>query len=132
MRNVLIDTNTYGAFLRGDPAILESFSKADTIFLSTFVMGELHAGFRGGSLLRPNLEKLEHFIKKPSVRLLFSTAETAEVYGQLMDTLRRNGTPVPINDVWIGAHAIESSSVLITYDRHFLKIPGVRLWPELA
>jgi len=51
-----------------------------------------------------------------------------ETAGHLKDNLRKLGTPIPINDVWIAAHALETGSVLVTYDDHFSRIPGLRLW----
>jgi tRNA(fMet)-specific endonuclease VapC len=59
------------------------------------------------------------------------TKETADVFGQVKDALKRAGAPIPMNDVWIAAQAIETGSVLITYDRHFSKVPGLRLWDIL-
>lgn len=57
--------------------------------------------------------------------------ETAEIFGLIKDSLRKSGNPLAVNDVWIGAHALEAGSVLVTYDRHFAAIPGLRLWDEL-
>jgi tRNA(fMet)-specific endonuclease VapC len=65
---------------------------------------------------------------KPTVKILNATSETAEVFGFVKSNLRMAGTPVPINDVWIAAHGIETGSTIITYDTHFKKIAGVRLW----
>ncbi|MCK5914654.1 MAG: PIN domain-containing protein, partial [Deltaproteobacteria bacterium] len=53
---------------------------------------------------------------------------TAEIFGDLKEKLKKNGSPIPINDVWIAAHALETSSVLITYDAHFQNITGLRRW----
>jgi tRNA(fMet)-specific endonuclease VapC len=62
---------------------------------------------------------------------LNATAETAEVFGQVKSSLRKSGTPLPINDVWIAAHALETGSVVVTYDVHFKSIPGLRLWERV-
>ena len=78
--------------------------------------------------MRENRMRLAEFLTKPTVRPLELSAETAEVYGQIKDALRRVGTPIPINDVWLSAQAIETGAVLITFDHHFSKVPGVRLW----
>ncbi len=56
--------------------------------------------------------------------------ETAEFYGQIVATLKRNGTPIPINDAWIAANTFETGSALVPYDRHFAKIPGILLWDD--
>ncbi len=79
-----------------------------------------------------NLRILDVFRAKPTVEFLGATAETAEIFAQIKDALRRAGTPIPINDVWIAAHAMETGTVLISYDEHFRRIPGLRLWIHAA
>jgi predicted nucleic acid-binding protein len=63
---------------------------------------------------------------------LETTIETADVFGLIMGSLRKSGKPIPINDVWIAAHGLETGSILVTYDDHFAVIPGLRLWPEIG
>ena len=132
VRRALLDTNAYGRFFGGDHRVLEVLGEAETVYLSVIVMGELHAGFRGGSRDRENRGQLSQFLAKPSVAELAVTAETAEVFGEVKDALRRAGTPIPMNDVWIAAQAIESGSVVVTFDEHFSKVPGLRLWDLLS
>lgn len=132
MKNVLLDTNAYVGFLNGDENVFHSISKAVTVYMSVFVLGELYAGFRGGNRERKNKEILERFLNKSSVRILSATEETAEIFGKIKHELKSAGTPIPINDVWIASHAIETGSVVITYDAHFLKIAGIRLWDFLT
>ena len=106
MRRFLLDTKAYGRFFGGDQRVLDVLGEAETVYLSVVVMGELHAGFRGGSRDRENRGQLSQFLAKPSVAELAVTAETAEVFGEVKDALRRAGTPIPMNDVWIAAQAI--------------------------
>lgn len=73
-----------------------------------------------------HLQKL--FISKSTVKILHATAETSEVFAFVKNGLKRKGKPIPINDVWISAHAIESGSVLITYDNHFSGVDGLRVF----
>jgi tRNA(fMet)-specific endonuclease VapC len=54
--------------------------------------------------------------------------DTAEFFSPIKDALRRNATPLPINDVWIAAHAMESGSMLVTYDAHFENVAGLLVW----
>lgn len=96
--------------------------------MSIFVLGELYAGFLGGTKNRENRDVLKRFLSKPTVKMLNATSETAEVFGSLKNELKQAGTALPINDVWIAAHGIETGSVIVTYDQHFLKISGIRLW----
>jgi tRNA(fMet)-specific endonuclease VapC len=51
------------------------------------------------------------------------TAEIAEIFSELQYGLKKDGNPIPINNVWIA-----SGAVVITYDNHFRRIPGIRLW----
>lgn len=128
MKIVLLDTNAYTALLAGDERVLDGIAGADTTYMSIFVLGELLAGFAGGSREAENREMLQVFLKKPPVKILNATAETASVFGFAKDNLRKAGTPLPIIDVWIAAHVLESGSTLITYDAHFQKVPGLRTW----
>ena len=61
---------------------------------------------------------------------LYSTHETAEVFGSVKNSLMRAGTPLPIIDVWIAAHGVETGAVIISYDAHFNKISGLRRWED--
>ena len=72
------------------------------------------------------------FLQKPTVCVLDVTSETAEVFGQLKNSLKRAGTPVPINDIWLASQAIETGSIIVTYDEHFKKVQGVRVWDILV
>lgn len=132
MRSVLLDTNAYSAYMVGDEAISRAMGEAGEVLASVFVLGEIHAGFRGGTRMRRNQELLREFLAKPKVQILDATEETAEIYGQLKASLAKAGTPIPVHDVWIAAHALQTGSVLITYDAHFLQVPGLRIWMELA
>ncbi len=130
MKRVLIDTNAYTALLSGKEAVLDALASADVVLMSAVVLGELHAGFKGGRRERTNLKTLGDFLRRPAVRTLDVTSATAEVFGVVKHTLRVAGTPIPINDVWIAAHAIESGAWLVSYDRHFTHVPGLLLWDE--
>jgi tRNA(fMet)-specific endonuclease VapC len=132
MKKILLDTNAYTAFMTGDEAVLEALAEAETTLLSAIVIGELHAGFRGGTRLRENKAQLTSFQQKSTIHILEVTAETAEVFGQLKYELKKAGTPIPLNDVWLAAQAIETGAVIVTYDAHFGKVKGIRLWDALA
>lgn len=131
MKRIVLDTNAYSRLLAGDEDVLEITASAEIVFMSVFVLGELHAGFQGGSKLKENRIVLQRFLTKPSVKILHASAETAEVFGEMKNTLKQAGTPVPINDIWIASHTLETGSVIVTFDRHFCSIPGVRIWDGL-
>ena len=131
MKKIILDTNAYARLLAGDNDVLSAASSAETVYMSVFVLGELFAGFAGGAKKRENRETLQRFLMKPAVKILNATAETAEVFGEVKFNLKRSGTPLPINDVWIAAHALETGSIVVTYDTHFKSIPGLRLWERV-
>lgn len=131
MKNILLDTNCYAAFFNGDIKVFDVLTSADNIWMSSVVLGELYAGFKGGTKWQENYLQLESFLTKPTVHLLDVSRETAEIFGELKFRLKQAGTPLPINDVWIGAHVMESGSVLISYDQHFTQVAGLRYWSYL-
>ena len=124
----MLDTNAYTRLLAGREEVLDVISTADILYMSIFVLGELYAGFAGGSKEQENKEILNRFLLKPTVKILNATLETAEVFGMLKNQLKAAGTPLPINDVWIAAHAVETGSIAVTFDEHFKAVPGLRLW----
>lgn len=128
MKKMLLDTNAYTGLLSGDERVLDYISKARVVLMSVIVIGELHAGFRGGLKQSQNNELLQKILKKSSVEIINVTIETAEIFGMVKDNLKKAGTPLPINDIWIAAQAIEMGSILISFDSHFRKIPGLRIW----
>ena len=128
MKKILLDTNAYSALLKGDGKILDAIGEADIVFVSVIVLGELYAGFCGGVKEAENKRTLNDFLSKPTVRILSVSKETAEIFGVVKQQMKSAGTPVPINDIWIAAHAIENGSRVVSYDRHFKQIPGVLYW----
>ena len=130
MKKIVVDTNAWAQLLTGNEMVLDQIANADTVYMSIFVLGELFAGFSGGSKEKQNREILKRFLLKPTVKILNATTETAEVFGHIKSNLKTAGTPIPINDVWIAAHAIETGSVLVSFDAHFTNVPGIRLWNE--
>jgi tRNA(fMet)-specific endonuclease VapC len=131
VRKIVLDTCAYTRLLVGEEDVLDAISAAETVYISVFVLGELYAGFAGGSRERGNKTFLQRFLLKPTVKILNATSETAEVFGLVKSNLKKAGTPLPINDVWIAAHAIETGSVVITYDAHFAVVSGLRLWDRV-
>lgn len=128
MKRILLDTNAYAALFSGDARVLDPLGQAQVVYLSAIVAGELHAGFRGGSRPLENQAQLQQFLQRPTVQELEVTTETAEVFGQVKHELKQAGTPFPLNDVWIAAQAMESGSVVVTFDDHFRQVAGLRLW----
>lgn len=127
MNAILPDTNAYSRYCRGDEFVLEALMRADRVYMSIFVVGELIAGFKGGNQDSKNMAILEEFLSIPTVEFLGAGWKTAEIFGDLKSGLKKAGTPLPINDVWIAAHCLETDSQILTFDAHFQKIPTIRL-----
>jgi len=132
MNSIVLDTNCYAAYRAGDNRVLDVLANAETVWISVIVLGELYAGFRGGTKMVDNQQQLNLFLAKPTVKILDVSKESAEIFGEVKDQLKKSGTPLPINDVWIAAHTMENGSVLVSYDHHFQAIAGLRYWPYLA
>ena len=128
MNRILLDTNAYTAFLTGNERVLNALAEAETAFFSAIVIGELYAGFCGGNRLKENKALLARFLQKSNVRVLDVTAETGEVFGQIKNELQKAGTPIPLNDIWLAAQAMETGSVIVTFDAHFDQVSGLRSW----
>ena len=117
--NILVDTNRYTDFAKNDPSAVSRFLAADLIAVPFVALAELRAGFRNGSLIAQNESRLERFLRNAKVRVLFADDQTTMVYAGIYAQLRRQGTPIPTNDIWIAALAVQHSLPLYTRDRHF-------------
>ncbi len=122
---VLIDTNAYSGFKRGEAAIIEALACADEILIPVPVLGELRAGFKGGTREAENLSELEEFLANRRVHIHPLGEETAIFYAEIFTSLRSTGKPIPTNDLWIAASALETGSILLSRDLHFNAIPGL-------
>ena len=122
---VILDTNAYSAFKRGDEAIVELVASADTVLIPAIVLGELRAGFRTGSKEETNLLELEAFLSSPRVQVASVGEETAIRYAEVFGSLKAAGKPIPANDLWIAASVLETGAVLLSRDAHFDYVPGI-------
>jgi predicted nucleic acid-binding protein len=125
MSRVLVDTSAYSAFMQGDPAIKAALQQAGQLYLNAVVLGELLAGVAGGTRPDRNRKELGAFLSSPRIEVLQLGDETAERYAAIFAFLRRQGTPIPTNDIWIAASAMEHGLSVLTRDPHFKKVPQV-------
>ena len=131
MRRILVDTNAYAAFKRGDMQTRDVFRHAPEIALNATVMGELLAGFSSGSHAARNRRELAEFLASPRVRQLAVDAETAEYYAVLFSGLRKKGRPVPTNDLWIAASALQHGYAVFSFDTHFGEMESLIVGSQL-
>lgn len=128
---ILLDTTAYSELKRGHAAVADIVRRSGRILFSAIVAGELLHGFRSGTRYEQNRRDLEIFLERRHVSLLPVTLTTAERFGRIAASLRRRGTPIPTNDIWIAAHALEGGAELLTFDRHFEQVEGL-VWTRLG
>jgi tRNA(fMet)-specific endonuclease VapC len=122
---VLIDTNRLTDAFRGDPATVEMIECSAEVWLPFVVLAEIRAGFLCGSRPRENDSVLHGFLSLPGAGVLYADRETTEVYARLFLQLRRAGSPIPTNDLWIASLAVQHQLTLVSRDEHFDKLPQV-------
>lgn len=127
MKRIIIDTNIYVAFKRNIQSVVEVLMKVEYIGINTIVLGELYSGFKGGSKENLNKQELEQFLDKPRVEVIPIDEITTEFYAQVYWNLRRKGNPIPTNDMWIAASALQYGLALFSLDAHFNKVNGLML-----
>jgi tRNA(fMet)-specific endonuclease VapC len=110
---------------RGHAAVLDVLAEAAVIFVPVIVLGELQAGFELGDRARDNRNMLDEFVAEPFVELVDISAAVASRYARTFAALRRAGTPIPINDVWIAACALHVGVPVLTFDRDFVHVPDL-------
>ena len=131
MRPIIIDTNAYTAFKRGEATIVSVLQHAPVIIVCATVLGELLGGFAAGQRQSANRNELTKFLNVPRVKVVASTAATADLYALVYAALRRKGKPIPTNDLWIAASSLEHGAALLTLDAHFQNIDGLRTGAQL-
>lgn len=122
---IALDTNRYVDFAKGDKATLGALQLANEIFLPLIVLAELRAGFLSGSRSAENERNLVRFLNSPRVSVLHPDDDTTHQYARLFLQLRRQGTPIPTNDIWIAALVVQHELILFARDRHFDHIPQI-------
>lgn len=125
MRGIVLDTTAYSAFRRGNPAVSPLMEGADVVGMSPVLVGELLAGFRKGTRYEENVRTLREFLDEPRVRVLEVSLDTADRYAVIMDFLRKAGTPIPSNGIWLAATAMQHGYPLLTSDERFQKVKQI-------
>jgi tRNA(fMet)-specific endonuclease VapC len=132
MRAILLDTNAYTAFMLGAAEVVDVVAHADSLYLNSIVLGELLGGFAAGTREPKNRAELARFLDSPRVKVLPITVDTADSYALIYAGLRRKGHPIPTNDLWIAASALEHGAALLTRDAHFSHVDGLRCGQRLG
>ena len=125
MTRYCLDTSAYIRFLRGDAATIEAIDGASWIGFPVIALGELYTGYSLTRNRPGELQRLRDFLAHPVVEIIAADEEVARAYGRFVAELRKAGTPLPSNDVWIAACAARTSSVVLTHDAHFTRIARI-------
>lgn len=121
-----LDTNRYSDFHRGDPTVARVLEQADEILLPLPAVGELRVGFAGGKRGPENEQVFTQFLSRPGVSVLLPDLQTTLHYAIVFHQLRRQGTPIPVNDMWIAALCLQHDLVLYARDAHFDHLPQLK------
>ena len=132
MKHIAFDTNTYSAFKCGDSDIIEIVQYADTINISSIAIGELFAGFAIGTKEKNNKKELSDFLNTNRCQVISVDQNTPLYYAHIYKLLRQKGTPIPTNDLWIAALAMQHGHILCTLDKHFSCIDNLLICTQLS
>jgi tRNA(fMet)-specific endonuclease VapC len=121
----LLDTNVVIAIFARDSSVLQYVGEADEVFLPAIVVGELHYGAQKSARVEENVERIIELASETTV--LACDADTARHYGTIKNRLRAKGKPIPENDIWIAAVALQHGLELASRDPHFKEIEDLSL-----
>lgn len=122
-----LDTNRYRDLCQGVPEVLSVVRRAQQVFLPFPVLAELRAGFACGTMPRKNEAVLTAFLNESRMQVLQADEQTSHFYARLFKQLRQQGTPIPVNDLWIAALVEQHRLFLCTRDQHFENLPQLVL-----
>jgi tRNA(fMet)-specific endonuclease VapC len=125
MTRLVLDTSAYSRLRSGHPSVLDALAAAEVVLVPVTVLGELEAGFELGSRAKENRAVLAEFLAESFVEVLEVTRSAARRYGRIFAQLRRAGTPIPVNDIWIAAVTLDCGARLLTFDRDFARVEGL-------
>ena len=122
---ILLDTNVIIGLIGGETAAVSLVAAANAVFVPSVAIGELYYGAYKSARVEENVERVDEFARARSI--LRCDTDTARIYGTIKSKLHAKGRPIPDNDIWIAAIAIQYSIVLATTDRHFDDVEGLRV-----
>lgn len=116
----LLDTNIVIALFARESVVYQQLAKADEAFVPSIVIGELYFGAYKSGRINENIARIEEFASSNTILEVDSL--TAREYGRIKSSLRAKGKPIPENDIWIAATAIQYGLTLVTRDKHFEEV----------
>ena len=125
-RRYLVDTNILVDAFRNRLAFPFQMQRSETVYLSEIVLGEIKVGLDDTARSRREREALDAFLRLPNVVEITLSPATTDLYAMVFRSLRETGRPIPINDIWLAAQALEHGAVLVSRDRHFKAVPNLQ------
>ncbi len=122
---LLLDTNRLSDALAKVDAVLDVLELAESIYVPVIALAEIRAGFASGRRSAQNEMRLQWFLSQDGVFMLGVDPPVSHRYAQIHRALRVHGKPIPTNDLWIAALALEHGLALFTRDAHFEHVPGL-------
>jgi tRNA(fMet)-specific endonuclease VapC len=122
---VAVDTNRYVDLCKGVTETVELLEHADEIVLPFVVLAELRAGFALGRRHAENERALHRLLLQDGVDVLYADDQTTHHYASVFRQLRKQGTPIPTNDMWLAALVLQHNLALHARDRHFDHLPQI-------
>ena len=120
----LLDTNIIIALFASEMDVQEKLAQADEVFVPSVVLGELYFGVYKSARATKNSTRIDELASNTVV--LSCDTETARYYGEVKNALRLKGHPIPENDIWIAAVALQHDLALVTRDTHFNEIENLK------
>lgn len=124
-KRLLLDTNIIIRLFGNDAGIINKVKQGNDLFIPSIVIGELFYGAEQSQRREENIRKVESFSKQCSV--IVCDMKTAKFYGLIKSNLKAKGAPIPENDVWIAALAMQHKLSLVTRDKHFNSVAGIHI-----
>jgi tRNA(fMet)-specific endonuclease VapC len=122
---ICLDTSAYSHFKRGASDAIELIDAAEWVGFPVVALGELRTGFALGRKPLDNERELAAFLRNPVVQVLDVDDAASRIYAEMVLMLRKVGTPLPTNDIWIAAVAAREGAAVVTFDAHFRAIQRV-------
>ncbi len=120
----LLDSNIVIALFSGEQSVLDKIQESAELYLPAIVIGELYYGAFNSSRQQTNLDRIDQF--KSQISILDCDEYTAKYYGQIKKGLKNKGTPIPENDIWIAALALQYDLTIVMRDAHFNQIENLK------
>jgi tRNA(fMet)-specific endonuclease VapC len=121
---LIVDTNALSAIVDGEPAIAPVIEEAELLAISVITLGEYRFGISQSARRTQHEAWLRENLRR--YRIFDITGETSGHYAQLRLALKRAGTPIPSNDLWIAALCRQHNLPLLSRDAHFDRVTGLR------